>query len=98
MLTVPEHVHWGRCGGGTAVLNLRDGQWRMFSGHGARIWEAVVLRGGIEGLAEEIAIPAGLDVAATHQAVDDYLAGLVDMGLLARVPVQARRRRRRWWR
>ncbi|MET9776265.1 hypothetical protein ABZ023_18725 [Streptomyces sp. NPDC006367] len=97
MLTVPPYVHWGRCPGGTAVLNLRDGQWQMFGGTGARVWEAVALRGGAEGLAEEIAVPNGLDVAATRKAVDDYLTALVSMGLLARTPARPPRRRR-WWR
>lgn len=82
MLTVPAHVHWARCGDGTAVLNLCTGQWRMFTDLGARIWDAITLRGGTEGLAEEIAIPAGYDPGATRDAVDTYVLSLVDMGLL----------------
>ncbi|MFE9250966.1 hypothetical protein [Streptomyces sp. NPDC007088] len=84
MLSIPAHVRWGRCRGGTAVLDLRAGRWHMFSGTGARVWDAVALRGGLSGLAEEIAVPGGLNVAAARRAVDAYLAALLDMGLLTR--------------
>ncbi len=77
------------------MLNLKCGQWSMFAGHGARIWDAVTLRGSIAGLAEEMAIPVGGDVAATRAAIDAYLEQLRAMGLLVDSP--APRRRRRWW-
>ncbi|MFF7705487.1 PqqD family protein [Streptomyces lydicus] len=94
MLTTPAHVHWGRCDEGIAVLDLRSGQWRMFTGTGMRIWDAVTLRGGVEGLAEEVAVPADLDVAVARSAVDSYVDQLRTMGLLVEAGPRARRR---WW-
>ncbi|MFE4055014.1 hypothetical protein ACFXP3_01685 [Streptomyces sp. NPDC059096] len=98
MLSVPDHVHWARCHGSTAVLDLRSGQWQMFSGTGARIWDAITLHGGTEGLAEEIALPDDLDVAATRTAIDSYVTALLSMGLLVRARPEPRRHRgwRRW--
>ncbi|MEW1677811.1 hypothetical protein AB0O47_31935 [Streptomyces noursei] len=94
MLGIPSHVYWARCEGGhTAVLDLHTGSWHMFSNVGARVWDAFALRGGVEGLAEEIAIPAGYDLRATRDAIDAYVLALSDMGLLAS---HARQRRRKW--
>ncbi|MEU7159196.1 hypothetical protein AB0A98_22575 [Streptomyces chrestomyceticus] len=70
----------------------------MFSGLGARIWDAITLRGGIEGLEDEIAIPAGHDPGATREAIDTYLTSLIDMGLLLTSPGSQQPCRRRWWR
>ncbi|WP_407286433.1 hypothetical protein [Streptomyces sp. BP-8] len=95
MLIPAAHVHWARCPGGTAVLNLRSGQWSIFEGDGARIWDAVTLRGSIAGLAEEFAVPVGRDIAATRTAIDAYLVQLRAMGLLT--DATARRSRRWWW-
>ncbi|WLQ35547.1 hypothetical protein P8A18_19940 [Streptomyces castrisilvae] len=65
------------------MLDLKKGQWRMFSGAGERIWLAIALYGVTTGLAEELAVPAGLDVAAARRAVDSYVTHLIDTGLLA---------------
>ncbi|MFF4282871.1 PqqD family protein [Streptomyces kronopolitis] len=94
MLTTPSQIHWAHCADDTAVLDLRSGQWQMLSGTGTRIWDAIMLRGGVEGLAEEIAVPANLDLAATRHAVDSYVERLRAMGLLVEA---GPRMRRRWW-
>ncbi|BDM74925.1 hypothetical protein HEK616_84120 (plasmid) [Streptomyces nigrescens] len=95
MLTPPDHIHWARCDGATAVLDLHADQWKMFYGDGARIWDAITLRGSIDGLAEEIAIPTGGDLTATRSAIIAYIEQLCAMGLLVmdRPP-----KRTRWWR
>ncbi|WP_411139804.1 hypothetical protein [Streptomyces sp. x-80] len=92
MLTPAVHVRWARCPGGTALLNLRSGEWRMFSGLGARIWDAIALYGSVEG---ESAVPVNGDVAATGAAINAYVEQLRAMGLLAE---PARRRRFQWGR
>jgi hypothetical protein len=58
------------------------------------IWDAVTCRGGVEGLAEELAIPAGADVPATRDAINAFVERLCDLGLLA----DAGPRVRSWWR
>ncbi|MEW1658830.1 hypothetical protein [Streptomyces sp. NPDC093707] len=99
MLTPAPHIHWGRCyGGGIAVLDLKRGTWEMFHGNEALIWDAITLRGSTDGLAEEIAIPAGYDVAATRAAIASYLEGLRGMGLLVSPEAPRPRRRWRWFR
>ncbi|PNE43466.1 hypothetical protein [Streptomyces noursei] len=95
MLIPAPHVHWRRCaGGGTAVLDLGSWQCHMFHGNGARVWDAITLRGDLSGLAEEIAIPAGADVASVRESIDAYAESLCAMGLLVDPAVP---RRRRWW-
>ncbi|MEE1735505.1 hypothetical protein PUR49_03015 [Streptomyces sp. BE147] len=96
MLTVPEHVHYARCDGGTAVLDLHQGRWHMFTGLGEQVWARVTQYGSITGLAEEIAVPAGLDAGTTRTSVDAYVATLIDMGLLAENRPQAPTCRQRW--
>lgn len=93
MLTIPAHVHWGRCSGSVAVLNLRTGQWQMFSGVGAHIWDVIALRGSTAGLAEEIAAPA--DVPTPRAAVGTYVTTLIELGLLTEAAGQPRKKR--WW-
>ncbi|MFJ5951319.1 hypothetical protein [Streptomyces noursei] len=79
------------------MFDTQNGQWHMFHGLGAVVWDAITLRGGTDGLAEELAIPAGLDLAATREALDQYLDELRQMGLLTST-TEHRRRRRGWWR
>ncbi|MBH1938978.1 PqqD family protein [Streptomyces sp. AV19] len=100
MLSVPGHVHWAHLEDGTAVLDLHTGQWHLFTGAGARIWDAITQHGDVEGLSEQLAIPAGHDPAtdrdADRDAVATYVRRLQTMGLLT--PADPPARTRRWWR
>ncbi|MEE1820723.1 PqqD family protein [Streptomyces sp. BE20] len=82
MLTVAPGVHHAHVGGQTAILNVGTGGWVMLDPAASRIWQAIVLRGGVEGLAEEIAIPSGADTAAVHRVIGAAVNGMVDRGLL----------------
>ncbi|MFF8769103.1 PqqD family peptide modification chaperone [Kitasatospora sp. NPDC015120] len=97
MLTVPAYVRHAGVDGRTAILDLRAGRWVMLDPAASLIWQALVLRGGTDGLAEEIAAPRGADPAALAPAIDRTVAALLARGLLAdttRPPA----RRRPWWR
>ncbi|MFI1532066.1 hypothetical protein [Streptomyces griseus] len=96
MLSIPDHVHFARCDGGTAVLDLDQGQWHLFTGLGEHVWNRAAMYGSTTGLPEQIAIPASGDIAALRSAVDTFVAQLVDMGLLADTARPAVRRR--FWR
>ncbi|MEV6421702.1 hypothetical protein [Streptomyces sp. NPDC051662] len=100
MLTPAPHIRWARCApDAVAVLDLRNGTWRMFEGTGARIWAAIVARGCTDGLADEIAVPAGADPGATHTALDSYVHELRSTGLLTDAGTHLRTAgRARWWR
>ena len=93
MLIPAPRIRSAQCPGGTAVLNLRSGEWQMFEGPGARIWNALVAYGSVAGLAEELAVPAGSDIVATRAAINAYVEGLRDKGLLVETAPSVRR----WW-
>ncbi|GAB3117740.1 hypothetical protein GCM10027160_28710 [Streptomyces calidiresistens] len=82
MLTVAPDVYHAGSAEGTAILDARTGRWLMLDTDASRIWQALTVRGGTEGLAEEIAIPAGLDPAAVHQQIRGFLDDLTARGLL----------------
>lgn len=98
MLTVALGVHHASNAEGTAVLDSRTDRWLMLDRDASRIWQAIAVRGGAEGLAEEIAIPAGLDPATVQQQIRTFLDDLTAWGLVIEtptVPGRLRRRRRR---
>jgi hypothetical protein len=95
MLTPAPGVHYAITLDGTAVLDTVAGKWLMLDAAAAMVWRAAVTTGSVAGLADRIAIPAGLDPAAVRDAVDDCVATLLDRGVL----VDTTRRpasRRRW--
>ncbi|WP_372412251.1 PqqD family protein [Streptomyces luteireticuli] len=93
MLSIPPHVHWARMEGSTAVLDLHTGQWHLFTGTGARIWDAITQHGGVDGLSARLAISAdGSPIA--ERDVADYVGRLRTMGLLT---VENPSARTRWW-
>ncbi|MER8100984.1 PqqD family protein [Kitasatospora sp. NPDC094016] len=96
MLTVTPHVRHATVGGRTAILDVRVGRWVMLDPAASRIWQAIVHRGGTEGLAEEIAVPVGADPAAVREKIAAALVGMVERGLLTDLnrPLP----RRPWWR
>lgn len=98
MLSVPEHVHFAHCDdGGTAVLDLRQGRWHLFSGLGEQVWHRAAMYGSTTGLPEQIAIPAGSDIGALRHGVDTFVVWLIDRGLLTDTAT-ARPAPRRFWR
>ncbi|MEU5421435.1 PqqD family protein [Streptomyces sp. NPDC020667] len=96
MLSIPSHVHWARVEGGTAVLDLHTGQWHLFTGTGARVWDTIAQHDGVEGLSAQLALPADGSPTADRD-VADYVCRLRTMGLLT--PTEnPPSRARRWWR
>lgn len=98
MLTVAPAVHHASCADGTAILDTRTGRWLMLDADASRIWQALTLRGSTDSLAEEIAIPAGLDPAEVRQQIRTFLDDLTTRGLLTdsnRAPDPTPRGRRR---
>ncbi|MFF2954971.1 PqqD family protein [Kitasatospora sp. NPDC057965] len=96
MLTIARHVRHAAIDGRTAILDIRAGRWVMLDPAASLIWQALALRGGTDGLAEEIAAPRGADPAALAPAIDRTVAALLARGLLTdttRTPA-----RRPWWR
>ncbi|RST17397.1 hypothetical protein EF908_34405 [Streptomyces sp. WAC04770] len=98
MLSVPGHVHYAACDGGTAVLDLREGRWHMFTGLGEQIWHRAVTYGSTSGLPEQIAIPAGIDPGALRSGVDTFVVELISTGLLLDDTARPAPPRRRFWR
>lgn len=99
MLTPAANVSWARCGDGAiAVLDLRNGTWRMFEGPAARVWNAIVLHGSADALADELAEPAGADLATMRTEVSSYVDHLRGTGLLSEPGRTPRSQRKRRWR
>ncbi|GAA3085826.1 hypothetical protein GCM10020000_85420 [Streptomyces olivoverticillatus] len=94
MLSIPSHVHWAHVEDGTAALNLHTGQWHLFTGTGAQIWDTIAQHGEVEGLSAQLALPADGSPAADRD-VADYVCRLRTMGLLT---VENPPARTRWWR
>ncbi|MFK0120113.1 hypothetical protein [Streptomyces sp. NPDC090994] len=95
MLTPAPHIAHAGGPHGTAVLDIRRATWLMFDADASVIWHAITVRGGIEGLADEIAVPAGQN----PQAVDCHIRSFVDELLAAGVLIDTDRpRSRRRWR
>ncbi|MER7046480.1 hypothetical protein [Streptomyces jumonjinensis] len=98
MLTPAAGVHWARCQEATAVLNLRDGTWRILDGPLARIWDTVTQGEDPDQAAGELAGPGG-DITATQAAVTGAVAQLTAAGLITETrPSRSRRIPWRWWR
>ncbi|MEU3566838.1 PqqD family protein [Kitasatospora sp. NPDC036755] len=93
MLSPAPHVRHATTGGRTAILDVRAGSWVMLNPAASRIWQAIVHRGGLEGLADEIAVPIGADPAVVQQRITAAVAGLVERGLLADPGTPPSRRR-----
>ncbi|WOI60886.1 hypothetical protein [Streptomyces fradiae] len=96
MLTPAPHVHHATGTYGTAVLDIRRGKWLMLDVDASKIWHAVTVRGGTAGLADEIAVPTGLDPQTVGEQIATLIEGLVAVGVL--VDTDRPARRRRWWR
>ncbi|MFF4409782.1 lasso peptide biosynthesis B2 protein [Streptomyces sp. NPDC001404] len=86
MLTTPPGVHHASCCEGTAILDLRYGQWVMLDPDASRIWQAVIARGTTDGLAREIAAWCGMDEAVVAPAIAGTVEHLVARGLLTDGP------------
>ncbi|WP_228978503.1 PqqD family protein [Streptomyces sp. DH12] len=96
MLTAAPGVHYAITPEGAAVLDTTAGRWLMLDPAAATVWREAVTIGSVAGLADRIAIPAGLDPATVRAAVDDCVASLLERGVLAdtgRPPAPSRR----WW-
>lgn len=92
MLTPARHIHHATSSYGTAVLDARRGKWLMLDPDASRIWHAITVRGGVVGLAAEIAVPAGQD----PKVVNDQITAFVDELVTAGVLVDTNRPRRAW--
>ncbi|WP_371523198.1 PqqD family protein [Kitasatospora sp. NBC_01300] len=75
---------------------MQAGTWVMLDPAASRIWQAIVHRGGTEGLAEEIAVPVDADPATVREKIVAAVAGMVERGLLT--DLNAPLPRRPWWR
>ncbi|MCK8676163.1 PqqD family peptide modification chaperone [Streptomyces lichenis] len=98
MLTVAPGVYHADTEQGTAILNTRTGQWLSLAPAATQVWREALRHGSVDGLADRIAVPAGLDPAATQAAVARCVAALLEHGVLIDVARPVARRRRRWWR
>ncbi|MEU6483501.1 PqqD family peptide modification chaperone [Streptomyces sp. NPDC046887] len=98
MLSVAPGVYHAGTEQGTAILDTRTGQWLSLPPAAAQVWREALRLGSVDGLADRIAVPAGLDPAATRAAVAKCVADLLERGVLIDVARPAVRRRRRWWR
>ncbi|MFI1349617.1 PqqD family protein [Streptomyces lydicus] len=96
MLIPGPHVHHATSDHGTAVLDVRRGQWLMLDADASRIWHAVTVRGGTTGLADEIAIPTGQDPQTVGEQIAAFVGELVVTGML--VDTDRPPRQRRCWR
>ncbi|EPH45342.1 PqqD family protein [Streptomyces aurantiacus] len=94
MLTPADHIHHATDQYGTAVLDTRRGTWLMLDGDASRIWQAITVRGGTAGLADEIAVPTGQDPRTIGGRIAAFVDELVDADVL----IDTDRRRRRWHR
>ncbi|MFM9707885.1 PqqD family protein [Streptomyces galilaeus] len=97
MLTPADHIHHATGPRGTAVLDLRRGKWLMLDPDASKIWQAVTVRGGTAGLADEIAVPTGQDPQAISGRINAFVDELVVAGVLVDTD-RPRRVHRRWWR
>ncbi|MCX4902552.1 hypothetical protein [Streptomyces sp. NBC_00892] len=97
VLIPAPHIHHATSQHGTAVLDVRRGQWLMLDTDASRIWHAVTIRGTTTGLADEIAVPAGQDPQAVHGQITAFVDDLTATGVLIDTDWPPRRRRR-WWR
>ncbi|MFE4973512.1 PqqD family protein [Kitasatospora sp. NPDC056651] len=96
VLSAAPHVRHATIGGRTAILDIRTGNWVMLNPAASRIWQAIVHRGGVEGLADEIAIELGADPAVVRQRIAAAISGMVERGLFTDPSTPPPRRR--WWR
>ncbi|MGR3932991.1 PqqD family protein [Streptomyces sp. BRA346] len=97
MLTPADHIHHATGPDGTAVLDVKRETWLMLDKDASRIWHAITVRGGITGLADEIAIPTGQDPQQVSSQIAAFVDELVAGGVLVDTD-RPRRVRRRWWR
>jgi hypothetical protein len=95
VLTPAPHVHHATSRHGTAVLDVRRGTWMMLGPDASRVWHAITVRGGISGLADEIAVPTGQDAKTVSEQVTAFVDQLVSAGVLIDTD---RPRPRGWWR
>ncbi len=96
MLIPAPHVHHATSEHGTAVLDVRRGQWLMLDTDASRIWHALTIRGGTTGLADEIAVPTGQDPQTVGEQIAAFVGELVATGVL--VDTDRPLRQRRCWR
>lgn len=95
MLTSAPHTHYATGPHGTAILDVRRGTWMMLDPDASKIWHAITMRGGTAELADEIAVPAGLDA----QAVGEQITAFIDQPVSDGVLIDTDRSRcRGWWR
>ncbi|MFI9081923.1 PqqD family protein [Streptomyces sioyaensis] len=97
MLIPARHVHHNTGPDGTAVLDVRRETWLMLDQDASQIWHAITVRGGIAGLADEIAIPTGQDPQQASGQIAAFVDELVAAGVLVDTD-RPQRARRRWWR
>ncbi|MER8233652.1 hypothetical protein ACIRQY_34530 [Streptomyces sp. NPDC101490] len=94
MLSPAPHIHYAVDEHGILLLDLRTERWSMLSPDVSRIWTAIVTRGTVNGLADELAIPTGRDPYAVRQGIDILVDRWKRDGLLTD---PARTAPRRWW-
>ncbi|MDT0495232.1 PqqD family protein [Streptomyces griseus] len=97
MLIPAPGIHHATTEHGTAILNIPAGTWHMLDADSSRVWTAITRRGGTAGLADEIAVPAGLDPATVTAAVERVVDELLDLGVLTDLKTAQPRRPRKWW-
>ncbi|WBB58657.1 PqqD family protein [Streptomyces sp. WMMC500] len=98
MLTLASHVHHATGPDGTAVLDTRRGSWLMLDPDASQVWRAITVRGGTDGLADEIAVPTGQDPQVVAEHITTFVAELVAAGVLVDTAQPAPQKKRRWWR
>lgn len=96
-MSVGPDVHHATSAEGTAILDTRTGRWLMLDPDASRIWRAITVRGTVDGLADEIAIPAGADPAAVQHQITQFLKQMTASGLLVEDSPKLKTRWK-WWR
>ncbi|WP_432061531.1 hypothetical protein [Streptomyces sp. S1] len=97
MLTPAAHIFYATDDHGVLLLDARSATWKTFGPDVSRIWMAIVTRGTIDGLADELAIPTSRDPHAVRLGISNLVDAWERDGLLVD-PARTARPRRWWWR